>query len=77
MSECIEVYAVETAKVCAGKEKGLAWLGKGLEAGMGQGEPLAATPGRRPAAVGDPRAGGDLGTLLPFLPPGALQRAQC
>lgn len=48
---------METAKVCAGKEKGLAWLGKGLEAGMGQGEPLAAAPGRRPAAVGDPGLG--------------------
>lgn len=29
---------MERAKVCARKEKGLAWLGKGLEAGMGQGE---------------------------------------
>lgn len=57
MSECIEVYAVERAKVYARKEKGLAWLGKGLETGMGQGETLAAAPGCRPAARGDPGLG--------------------
>lgn len=30
----------------------LAWLGKGLEARMGQDETLAETPGRRPAGAG-------------------------